>query len=549
MESKAFCLDCGAEYFNVNNYCLKCGVSVTPITAYTYALSRQKHCSSCGAKTNENNIYCALCGVECNEYTVASGISSQFKGALKGVKLPASVSNAAEKVKTRSVLAPALVFALTAVVAGLILSFIIDMLASEALGKLLADISGRRAVNSDFRIGTVTLWQLTNLGGLSATIRGGYNAWGSFDIGANVAISLGIIWLVIVPVIALLIARAVRKAFIGSKHAGKEIRVIDGMVGAGMYTFINIIISIFPTPLNESAGNLIFAVDNSFFNIRVSVGPQLLNLLVFSFFIAFIFAMPGLGSVIETMKERGKVVGLSLAAAIRVVRLMFLFGLLGAFILITILTIFSGGSADVFLIGAIPAFPNLAIWLIAFFTGGRFTYAVNMQELLGEGSGVVHIGIFGARMTAGYGYTESITWFGLLFLIAGLWITVTAMYKVLRSSENLTTYLAAAGMSAGGIWLLASCATLGLNAVLTNSEGFRGVDSITISSASFANLLVCAIFMTAAAGIVYLTRKSSKFDKIVSSLATPFLSGVMTIMAIIIAVLTLWRLSTSIVMF
>jgi hypothetical protein len=502
------------------------------------------------------------CGIECNDYAIASGGVAQLKGVMEDIKLPKNFTDIASKAapglsefKERSVLAPAIVFALTAVAVGLILSFIVDRLIAQQIEEtmhglmyeMLGPFASRGAFsNVDFGLGTVTVWLLTCLGGLSMSVRA--DLYGD-AARINAGMSLGLVVLLIVPAIALLAARFARGAFIDNKHPDKRLNIKDGILGAGIFTCANLIISFFPSSLGNNLKQIMrYQAGDG--RISVSVGPQLLNLLIFSFIVAFIFSMPSYKSMMEMVSKYNKASGSALAVVTRYIRMMLLSSLIMAgVILIYFLIRFNSeiDFNDLSLTGILTGLPNLAIWLMSFLTLGKFTFD---GQMLGSGSGSMSAGITGIQLTEYSQSMELLSWFGFLLPIAGLWIATTAMYKLLRDEDETNVLIkgfSAAGLSAVAMWMVSYCASFAINLRMSHGRETERI-VMTIGTASFMNFLLCAVIVAIAAAIVYATKKSREFDNIVLMLAKPWIAYAVTAAATLILCLTassdladLWR--------
>jgi hypothetical protein len=582
MTDKKFCSNCGSEYDFNNIYCSKCGMSVESLASVAFKRRDQTHCTTCGSNTSPHDTYCAICGIECKDYIAvqkrqerkiisdildAEGAQSLVGIADKiGTKI--SLSENLSQIKERSVFMPAFVFAVVAVGVGLILSFVIDLQIDWLLRDWLEDTFGRRTVEdvldgSSFSLGVVPVWLLTCLGGLRFSISGStYYGWRDSDsYSTDASLSLGFIWLIVVPIIALLIARNARQVFIASKHAGKEISTLDGLLGAGMFAAINLILSFFPTPLGNTI-NRLFTIDGDFLRLNVNVGPIIFNLLFFSFVIALVFSMPGWRRIAESLGRRFKVLGLSGTVAIRYVRFMLLAGLIWTVIswvvnLIVINSEIDAFGGDIFenigsILGVgILALPNTAISQMAFLTGGSFSATISANLFAGM-SGNIEIvsSAFGFQysMPGFPGIHESYSWLGLLVLVAGLWIAVSTIYILLRNEKKLMINgLAAAGVSAVAMWAVSALATIALNFTYSGyGERMRG--NVSIGTASFANLLICAVMMVAAVFVVFLARRYPSLDNFLDKAAKPGIAYIITaLIAIVFTVVSTQSLISTII--
>jgi len=314
MENKLFCSNCGSEHYVGNAYCPSCGTALAKPDSFLYTHVHQSHCTACGTKTESRGTYCVRCGVECVEYVAASGVTSRIKDVLGDIKLPDGPSDmksfsksvtdtvggafsrlpGLHQVKERSVWAPALLFAGVAVAVGLVLSFALNLLlanvTNELLDELMYELLGS-SPSADLSLGPITIWLLTCLGGLSANFKL-ISSYGD-NVGVNISISLGLIILVIIPAISLFAARLARRAFIQSMHPEKELRAIDGVLGAAMFAIINIIFSFLPSSLGNALNSA--AKYSSYIGtFSAKIGALFWNLLLFSFIIAFLFSMPSM---------------------------------------------------------------------------------------------------------------------------------------------------------------------------------------------------------------------------------------------------------------
>jgi hypothetical protein len=570
MTDKKFCSNCGSDYNFSNIYCSQCGMSVEPLSSVAFKLRHQTHCTSCGSNIAQHGTYCAICGIECKDYIAVqkrqeSKIISDILGA-EGVQSLAGIAgkvgtkiNLSEnlsQIGERSVFMPALVFAVVAVGVGLILSLLIDLQIDRLLRGWLEDMFGWRTIEyvldgSPLNLGVVSVWLLTCLGGLRFSMSGSIDyGWGDRDsYSTDASLSLGLIWLIVVPVIALLIARKARQVLIISKHTGKEISILDGLLGAGMFAVINLILSFFPTPLGNTI-NRLFTMDGDYLRLNVSVGPMILNLLFFSFVIALVFSMPGWRGIAESIGRRYKVLGLSGAVAIRYVRFMLLAGLIWTVIswVVSLIIINSEREAlafgsDIFenigiILGVgILALPNTVISQMAFLTGGSFTAKIS-NNLMGGLPGNMEISssAFGFQysMPGFPGIHESYSWLGLLVLVAGLWIAVSTIYILLRNEKKLMINgLSAAGLSAVAMWAVSALTTIALN-YNYSAYGERMRGSVSIGTASFSNLFICAVMVIAAVCVVFLARRYPSVDNLLDKAAKPGIAFVVTALVAIV---------------
>jgi hypothetical protein len=546
-------------------------MSVVLETTYIFTRTHQNHCTGCGAKKGKRDTYCAVCGFECYDYAATSGVGSQIRGVLgniiKNENAPSIIGKAGEVINLspplaqtngRPVFAPALIFALVAVGVGLILSFFVDMINDIILRDWLEDIFGRWEVDhilgdSAFKFGAVTVWLLSCLGGLSGSIRvDSTDPWGISSGRINITISEGIL-LVIIPIVALLIARQARKAYINSKHATNEIHIIDGVMGAGMFAAVNFILSLFPSALSNTISEYFeFLVSaGEIIRLNVNLGPRLVNLLFFSFVIAFLFAMPRYGLMIEIIKRRSRLAGASCAIVVRYIGLTVISGLT-AFAVIALygaIRLYNEGVFDdietSFLTYVILyLMPNIIVWVMSLFSGGSLGLGVSgdLSYMLGFWlPSSTSVTALGAQIGDGRN-AEHFSWFGYLLFIAGLLVAVAALYKVLRNDEKfITSGLIAAVVSAAIMWVISSYATIAISySVSVNSihDSFSDSSSAALGSASFANFLFCTVFMAAALGVIYLTRKYPLFNRFIAKATKPGVIYAVVAVATLVACLT-----------
>lgn len=555
MTNNIFCTNCGAEYTHRDVYCSNCGMSVEPEMSIIPSQDYQTHCTSCGTNIGVNYTYCAACGTECTEYIINTGVASQIMDVFGGLNVAESVANIAGKtvgiknviltlrqLGDRSTLAPAFLFAIVAVAVGLILSLVIDVFAVGVLeGTDIYLSTGTWDVfgmwfgsviwgDGSFRLGFTTIWLLSIFGGLrtTASIESPWD-W-SYEY-VESTISLGVIWLALVPVVALLIARAARNAYINSNYAGKEIKVQDGILGAGIFTIINLIIALFPTALGGNAQNFLERWLGSDASIEMTVRPIFFSLFLFSFAIALLFSMPKLHSFRSSEKIHSRIVGLSIGTAVEFAQMMIVAGFVIAVIasmygLITFNSELNPTSDEfgMFAYGLLIALPNLTVWVMSFLTGG---------SLIGEFDAYFSANAFGAELADRWSTLFDISWFGLLIIVAGLWISITTVYKMLRNVDDfMASGIMAVITSSAIMWVISRAATIALDSSIMNDNYMH------ISTASSNNFLLTALFVAIAVVIVYLTRKVPTVDLIVKTLAKPAIALIVTAVAATVAVLT-----------
>jgi len=601
MVNKAFCSNCGAEYTPGSSYCSLCGDTIASAASFNYTFTHQNHCIACGRKAGIKETYCAACGTDYNDYTIAQGWQSSPTGTGSapfgtqagvpastpfGVPCAAQVGspfgNTVElpygtQVGTpygvpagvpygtlpgptgpvlgvkidRSVIAPAFLYAAVAVGIGLILSFILDTQLDLLLRDMLYDAFGWRSVDaalgySSFSLGAIYVWLVTCMGGLHSATYGEYGAWGYANTASvEISLSFGFILLTLIPIVSLLIARVARNAFINSKYAGKETGLADGLFGAGIFAAVNLLISFFPSTF-DGIFNRFVEYNAGYDRVSTTTGPILLNLLIFSFIAAFIFAMPGLKAVLEKMRFRGRSIDAPFTVATRYIKLMLLSGVIvvifaGLTFLLRTFILFGPTNAGVFdeSFGFfLLALPNLAIYLMSLLTGGTFSTTSTEQMWGPFGFGDMSVNAFGVQAGEwGSWYYFQESWFGLLMLVAGLWIAVSAMYKVLRYDNNFTANgVLAVIVSAVFIWAVTFVATLGagFNAI---ERGYLERSAFSIGSASFVNLLLFGVMMLAAFGVVHLARRSPAFDRFLSRAASPAIACLVTATATVVTAL------------
>jgi len=132
------------------------------------------------------------------------------------------------------------------------------------------------------------------------------------------------------------------------------------------------------------------------------------------------------------------------------------------------------------------------------------------------------------------------SWFGLLFVVAGVWVAVAAVYKLLRDDDRFVVKgIATAGVSSVAMWILSSSA-----AIMVDFRSFYGIGRLSdsmdaaITSASFENFMLCALIMATAVIIVYAARRSPLFDRFVAKAARPGIALLVTAVAAALAALT-----------
>jgi RNA polymerase subunit RPABC4/transcription elongation factor Spt4 len=546
-------------------------MSVTPQADYIYNRTQLSHCIGCGNKANPRDIYCSACGIECYDYKVTQGwqgspiirdvmrseTARNMVGAANKVGATINLSANLAQVKERSVFYPALIFALVAVGVGLILSFIVDLQIDAIMREWLDSIFGLRMVEnvldgSSFKLGTITIWLLTCMGGLSGSMRGtietGYldPGFSRPSVSMSASAPSGFSWLILIPVIALFIARCARNAYINSKHTDKEVRIVDGLLGAGMFTLINLILSILPTSLSNNI-NSVINMSGDFTRLNISIGPIVFNLVLFSLIASFVFASPGFTVLLELLGRKFKDVAVSCKIAFRYIGLMLLCGFILTITaaLIFIIWLSSEFETDDMLIYIgyfILALPNLVIWLTSFLTGGSFSLIATGRGIPFEVSVDATVSAFGMDMAGVFDFQ----WFGLLLLVAGLWIAVTATYSLLRNNDSLIKIGAITiGVSAAAMWAISACASPPSRLTASGAAlgiGSRGNESISMSismgTASFINLLLYAVMMAVAMCIIYFAKRSPTFDSFLSKTATPPVACLVTAVATVITVLS-----------
>jgi len=556
MDNKLFCTACGNKHTQRDAYCSACGMSVAKETALSFSQNHQTHCTLCGVTVGADNTYCAACGAECNEYIVSTGVSSQILGAFGG-RLPVSVTDIAGKAAqafdnsanvkrlgNKEAIAPAILFAFVAVAVGLILSFILDLVLGGILREQAYVFFGTgtvRAILGDnpLRLGANAIWLLTLLGGFGATVRG-EDRWGEGMVRAEVSLHLGIIWLVLVPIVALSVAKVARKMYINAKYDGKDIHVVDGLLGAGIFTVLNFIIALFPTALGSAVQDF-FVMGGELLNARMTDGSLIFNLVMFSFLISLLFSMPKLSSIFNIQNEYSRLAGLSIGTALRYVKLMLSAGIVITVIVVvrTLIAIDSDlmsrpedFRAFVFIL--LVAVPNMAIWYMSYLSGGTFTSSYSMFDGWIDEYANLSSNAFGVQGAI------NVSWFGILYLLAGLWIAVAVVYKTIRNEEKfISGGLATIATSAVAVAIVSGAATIAFSASASVGWLEYGIISASLSSASFVNFLLLVLVMTIAVFIVYAARKVPAVDKILGVLAKPAIAIVITIIAALVAVLTI----------
>ena len=587
MDKSKFCSFCGAGYPAAAAYCQGCGMSVDVKSTFVYTRTHQNHCSQCGKAAKQSDTYCAACGFECNEYTVSQGWQgSQMLNNVMGSAAGKNVAGAAGKIigdvmssgvgksgamnlqsgltyiKERSVFMPALVFAVVAVGVGLILSLIIDMQIDRMLRDFLNDTFGRSLVDTildggDFRLGAVSVWMITLLSGLGISMNAEVGAGGILDFldaglsaSFDMSMSLGVLVILIVPGIALFAGKFARNMYINSQCRGKVLQISDGVLGAGMFVVINIILSFFPTAIENTAAGFFetelgMGVD-AFSRFSVSSGPMYLNLFLYSLILGFLFAMPGIGTLVEIVRSKFGTWAESIAVAAQCVKLTLLSGAIMAALIvigsIVIMVAFEGiRDSDIILmtIGVLAAaLPNLTVWLSSLPFGGSFTIALAESGDLGLGEiGDITLSAFGASVDGG-----GSSWVGIILIVAGLWVALAAMHKLLRDDNApLKKGIIGAALAAIAMWVVSLGAMIAFNLTMTFRAGAIGHGmaesesvGLHVGTASFTNMFWYFVVMAAAAVVIQFSKQNPQLDGILYRLATPKKAGIVLGLASII---------------
>lgn len=491
-----------------------------------------------------------------------------------------------EKIYSRSTLIPAAVFALVAVCIGLVISFILDNILAETISDVMnmlvqrigngykytfgEEMEGWYDENvleeASYSLGAITIWLLSCLGGITGSLDGVAVDIDLSVIG-DVSLSLGICLMLVIPIFSLLIARMARNGITRMFFPGKEPQFTDAIAAAGFFTVINIVLSLFPRPFVEIIAEGIEAMGD-FEHIDIAAGVNILPLILFSFVTAFLMSMPRLPEGSCVAVKRYAVMMLS-AGLIMVVTVLL-------FIVIRLNTdgffhserwedLVEEGVVRTDIIGIIALIQNLAVWCMSLLTGGslvltssglsfltRFFSLNSVYERTLGTEYADEISIFnpiarvrdisaepfGIYFDSDY-FTMDVTWFGVLLLVAGLLISLAAIYKTLR---NTGSFAVSAAITISGsaflMWFFSTCAALAVDIDFNFGFGEEGFFA-KLSSASFINVLLCVLVISCAALIVWGARKSPGFDNVVKKLANPVIALTVTVVAVIVACLTL----------
>jgi hypothetical protein len=507
-------------------------------------------CIGCGKQLPEEAMFCSNCGIERSVKHESVDYQKTYEPAIEGFNDENVVLNSAklasnhDEVKDRSVLMPALAFSAAAICAGLLFSYVIDNLLADALRSPIASLvyeidrsAGRNMMDMDFSLGMITVWLLTCLGGLNVNVSGNTAFMMQYDVlMSNLNIKFGLVILTLVPILSLSIATVARRIYIEKYDPGKEIKVMDGLVGAGLFTILNVMLAAFPSSIEKAIGAAFNSYMQGTAQVIVNVSPQFHQLILSSLAMSLIFALPSIKSIfVKSRQPQGFAKG-SFASALMYIQTLLLSALIVAVVgaVITIYNILQAG--DSFLIGntiyedyvtttAIALVPNMGIWYMSIFTGGAINISGKAPLMALNGS----VTFSGVEMSMPPYIDLQMSWFGLPLLITGLVIAVMAVYQTLRDDDKyITKGLTAAALSAVVVWIISTCADIGFTVASMNERV-----SFLMSSSSISNMLSCAIIMCIAVGVLHFARKSPSFDKVVEKVARPKVAYALSLASIL----------------
>ena len=496
-----FCNKCGNQISNGAAFCNKCG------NKFSEAATRSGNSAADHSANARFTQHIGRYGISGDVIGQLTGI---FQTALRSIPLHCGIST----------VLPALVFAASAVISGVFLSFFLSGWVSSNLPDW-------------FRFDAITLWRYASLYGMDLRLGVNVPVFGS--ISADLSSRGWFLPLLTIPAVSLLAGRMVRNAFINATFPQKAAGFADGIAGAISFALINTSLFMMPFSMESSIRQAIMSALNKELgglpgsgmvtnSIIINISPLTVSAFWMSLALAFLFALPRWqlltspsGRLVTTsdgITESFKI------AILHLKRMLLTSAIISLCLCAFLLQRFDRVTGNAVL-SLLAAAPNMIIYVISLLYGGALRADLMIPQTLAE----LIDRLLSYRLTAGLSLWGSIS--GILAIVLGIAIAAVSLYPLLRNVRDAGRFIqkgaASAAIYAFLICILSTFVGFSLSGAASYSIPFgQGMYNLTasITMSAFGLFFTALLITVLAMSVVYSARMLPALDKALSTIST-----------------------------
>lgn len=410
-----------------------------------------------------------------------------------------------------STVLPALVYAASAILVGVVLSAFLNILVTSILPYWI-------------EVNAISLWRYCFLGGVGLRLGADIPSLGA--ISAGLSLNGWFLSLLIIPAVSLLAARAARSAFIKKKFSGKVTSLADSAACAISFAVINAALFLLPFSMESSIKRVIISklskelgeLPGEIANvITFNMSSRAFGAFWMALILGFLFVLPYRQLLIRLTTKSNDIIDSFMIAILHLRRMLLAAIIVSLCLVVFLLPRFDNVTSSIVLY-LLTALPNMVVCVLSLLSGGVLRAKLAIPSELAE----VIERFTSYNLTTNLSLLSSVT--GILAIIICVMIAAVSLYPTLRNERRFLQKCVAItviyAFMACVLSMFAGFAISGSGSysVFSSQGSLNLTASLTI--AAFGVFFTAALITVMAAVTIYYAGRFTALDNVLKSIAT-----------------------------